>query len=53
LGNLIKVIELIYKILEIAKAFDASFEKTPDGKIKICLILDPKEIVKQHPYPKE
>jgi hypothetical protein len=45
LGNLIKVIELLYKILELAKGFDASFEKTAEGKIKICIIIDPKIIL--------
>jgi len=45
LGNLIKVIELLYKILDLAKVFDASFEKTPEGKLKICIIIDPKLIL--------
>jgi len=45
LGNLIKVIELLHKILELAKGFDASFEKTAEGKIKICIIIDPKIIL--------
>jgi hypothetical protein len=45
LGNLIKVIELLYKILDLAKGFDASFEKTLDGKLKICIIIGPKIIL--------
>ena len=47
MGNLKKIIELLYKILDLAKGFDASFEKTPEGKLKICIIIDPKLILQK------
>ena len=33
------------QILELAENFDASFEKTKEGKLKICVIIDPKIIL--------
>jgi len=33
------------QILELAENFDTSFEKTKEGKLKICVIIDPKIIL--------
>jgi len=47
LGTLLKIIGLIQQILELAENFDASFERTQDGKLKICVIIDPKIILQK------
>ena len=47
MGTLLKIIGLMQQILELAENFDASFERTKEGKLKICIIIDPKIILHQ------
>ena len=39
-----KVIKVINDIMTVFARFDVSFEKMADGKIKICVIIDPKNL---------
>ena len=43
----LEIIGLMQQITELAKNFDASFERTQDGKLKICVIIDPKIILQK------
>jgi len=45
LGALLRIIGLLQQILELAENLDASFERTKEGKLKICVIIDPKIIL--------
>jgi hypothetical protein len=40
-----KVMDIIMAVLKVIQKVDVSFSMTPDGKIKLCLIFDPKDII--------
>ena len=41
-----KVMTIIMSVLKVIQRVDVSFSMTLDGKIKLCLIFDPKDVVK-------